>query len=59
MGCTVVLQMWSKLLSPRVFGRASGVCWRSLFTMQLKTNEFRSLFSDGLSGLAGELGCLV
>ncbi|XP_075904024.1 CCA tRNA nucleotidyltransferase 1, mitochondrial [Nelusetta ayraudi] len=44
--------MWSKLLSPRVFGRASGVCWRSLFTMQLKTNEFRSLFSDGLSGLA-------
>lgn len=24
--------------------------------MQLKTNEFRSLFSDGLNGLAGELG---
>lgn len=61
-GCAVVSQMWSRLLSPRVFGLASGGCWRSLFTMQLKTSEFQSLFSDGLNGLAGEwvaLGCDV
>uniref|UniRef100_A0A3Q4I7R8 tRNA nucleotidyl transferase, CCA-adding, 1 n=1 Tax=Neolamprologus brichardi TaxID=32507 RepID=A0A3Q4I7R8_NEOBR len=43
--------MWSRLLSPRVSGRAS-LCWRSLFTMQLKTSEFQSLFTDGLNGLA-------
>ncbi|KAM6947392.1 CCA tRNA nucleotidyltransferase 1, mitochondrial isoform 1-T2 [Lycodopsis pacificus] len=43
--------MWSRLLSPRVIGRSS-VCWRSLFTMKLKTSEFQALFSDGLKGLA-------
>ncbi|CAB1427140.1 unnamed protein product [Pleuronectes platessa] len=42
--------MWSRLLSPRVVGR-SGVCWRSLYTMQLKTSDFRSLFTEGLNGL--------
>ncbi|XP_073324478.1 CCA tRNA nucleotidyltransferase 1, mitochondrial [Pagrus major] len=43
--------MWSRLLSPRVIGR-TGLCWRSLFTMQLKTSEFQALFNDGLNGLA-------
>ncbi|XP_070815770.1 CCA tRNA nucleotidyltransferase 1, mitochondrial [Chaetodon trifascialis] len=42
--------MW-RVLSPRVIGRI-GLCWRSLFTMQLKTSEFQSLFSDGLNELA-------
>ncbi|XP_034441679.1 CCA tRNA nucleotidyltransferase 1, mitochondrial [Hippoglossus hippoglossus] len=42
--------MWSRLLSPRVVGRA-GVWWRSLYTMQLKTSDFRSLFTEGLNGL--------
>ncbi|XP_060925866.1 CCA tRNA nucleotidyltransferase 1, mitochondrial [Limanda limanda] len=42
--------MWSRLLSPRVVGRA-GVWWRSLNTMQLKTSDFRSLFTEGLNGL--------
>ncbi|XP_053301828.1 CCA tRNA nucleotidyltransferase 1, mitochondrial [Pleuronectes platessa] len=42
--------MWSRLLSPRVVCR-SGVCWRSLYTMQLKTSDFRSLFTEGLNGL--------
>ncbi|XP_022600710.1 CCA tRNA nucleotidyltransferase 1, mitochondrial [Seriola dumerili] len=43
--------MWSRILSPRVIGRA-GFYWRSLYTMQLKTSEFQSLFTDGLTGLA-------
>ncbi|XP_029287926.1 CCA tRNA nucleotidyltransferase 1, mitochondrial [Cottoperca gobio] len=43
--------MWSRLLSRRVIGRTAN-CWRSLSTMQLKTSEFRSLFSDGLTELA-------
>ncbi|XP_062271637.1 CCA tRNA nucleotidyltransferase 1, mitochondrial isoform X2 [Scomber scombrus] len=43
--------MWSRILSPGVIGRTS-FCWRSLFTMQLKTSEFQSLFTDGLNGLA-------
>ncbi|KAE8297932.1 CCA tRNA nucleotidyltransferase 1, mitochondrial [Larimichthys crocea] len=43
--------MWSRLLGPRVIGR-TGLCWRSLFTMRLKTSEFQSLFNDGLNGLA-------
>nr|XP_046240699.1 CCA tRNA nucleotidyltransferase 1, mitochondrial [Scatophagus argus] len=43
--------MWSRLLNPRAIGRAR-LCLRSLFTMQLKTCEFQSLFSDGLNGLA-------
>uniref|UniRef100_A0A672I0X7 tRNA nucleotidyl transferase, CCA-adding, 1 n=1 Tax=Salarias fasciatus TaxID=181472 RepID=A0A672I0X7_SALFA len=42
--------MWSRLLGPRGIGR-TGVCWRSLFTMQLKTSEFQSLFTEGLNGL--------
>lgn len=37
-----------------MIGRA-GFCLRSVFTMQLKTSEFQSLFSDGLNGLAGEM----
>ncbi|XP_068450887.1 CCA tRNA nucleotidyltransferase 1, mitochondrial [Clinocottus analis] len=43
--------MWSMLLNPRVIGRAS-FCWRTLFTMKLKTSEFQSVVSDGLNGLA-------
>ncbi|XP_029357554.1 CCA tRNA nucleotidyltransferase 1, mitochondrial isoform X3 [Echeneis naucrates] len=43
--------MWSRVLSPRVICR-TGLFWRSLFTMQLKTSEFQSLFTDGLTGLA-------
>ncbi|XP_042352813.1 LOW QUALITY PROTEIN: CCA tRNA nucleotidyltransferase 1, mitochondrial [Plectropomus leopardus] len=43
--------MWSRILSPRIIGR-TGFYWRGLFTMQLKTSEFQSLFTDGLSGLA-------
>ncbi|KAM4588503.1 CCA tRNA nucleotidyltransferase 1, mitochondrial [Odontesthes bonariensis] len=42
--------MWSRLLSPRVISRTSS--WRSFFTMRLKTDEFQSLFTDGLNGLA-------
>ncbi|XP_037535227.1 CCA tRNA nucleotidyltransferase 1, mitochondrial [Nematolebias whitei] len=41
--------MWCRL-SVCVVNRA--VCIRNLFTMRLKTDEFRSLFTDGLSGLA-------
>ncbi|XP_029990896.1 CCA tRNA nucleotidyltransferase 1, mitochondrial [Sphaeramia orbicularis] len=43
--------MWSRLLSPGLFSR-TGFCVRSLYTMQLKTTEFQSLFTDGLNGLA-------
>ncbi|XP_049434726.1 CCA tRNA nucleotidyltransferase 1, mitochondrial [Epinephelus fuscoguttatus] len=43
--------MWCRILSPRIVGR-TGFCWRSLFTMQLKTSEFQSLFTEGLNGLA-------
>lgn len=43
--------MWSRLLSPGLFGR-TGFGWRSLYTMQLKTSEFQSLFTDGLNGIA-------
>ncbi|XP_070701265.1 CCA tRNA nucleotidyltransferase 1, mitochondrial [Pempheris klunzingeri] len=43
--------MWSRTLGPRVISGA-GFCWRSLFTMRLKTSEFQSLFNDGLNGLA-------
>lgn len=48
------LQMWSRILSPRVISR-TGVYWKSLYTMQLKTSEFQSLFNDGLNGLAGDM----
>eukprot|EP00066_Takifugu_rubripes_P023431 XP_011612697.1 PREDICTED: CCA tRNA nucleotidyltransferase 1, mitochondrial [Takifugu rubripes] len=47
--------MWSKLLRSHVTAR-SGFCWRRLFTMQLKTSEFQSLFTDGLNGLAELFG---
>ncbi|KAM3878518.1 CCA tRNA nucleotidyltransferase 1, mitochondrial [Diretmus argenteus] len=43
--------MWGRILRPHVICR-SGLIWRSLFTMQLKTSEFQSLFTDGLNGLA-------
>ncbi|XP_071779077.1 CCA tRNA nucleotidyltransferase 1, mitochondrial [Centroberyx gerrardi] len=43
--------MWGRLLRPQLIGRP-GLFWRSLFTMQLKTSEFQSLFTDGLNGLA-------
>lgn len=49
--------MWVKLfLNPRFINRVH-LTWshRSLFTMQLKTKEFESLFTDGLVGLAGKL----
>ncbi|CAN9512559.1 unnamed protein product [Ophioblennius macclurei] len=42
--------MWSRILSPRGFA-GTRACWRSLFTMKLKTNEFQSLFTEGLNGL--------
>ncbi|XP_069570455.1 CCA tRNA nucleotidyltransferase 1, mitochondrial [Brachyistius frenatus] len=43
--------MWSRLLNPCVTGGAR-FYWRSLFTMRLKTSEFRSLFTDGMNTLA-------
>ncbi|XP_029907924.1 CCA tRNA nucleotidyltransferase 1, mitochondrial [Myripristis murdjan] len=43
--------MWRRVLRPQVTGTA-GFFWRSLFTMKLKSSEFQSLFTDGLSGLA-------
>ncbi|XP_071385621.1 CCA tRNA nucleotidyltransferase 1, mitochondrial [Centroberyx affinis] len=43
--------MWGRILRPQLIGRP-GLFWRSLFTMQLKTSEFQSLFTDGLNGLA-------
>lgn len=49
--------MWAKLfLNPRFINRVH-LTWshRSLITMQLKTKEFESLFTDGLVGLAGKL----
>ncbi|XP_034068277.1 CCA tRNA nucleotidyltransferase 1, mitochondrial-like isoform X1 [Gymnodraco acuticeps] len=47
--------MWSRILKPRVIGRTA-FYWRSLFTMQLNTSEFKSLFSEGLKGLAELFG---
>lgn len=50
-------QMWARILNPELFnsriGRV-GFTWsnRNLFTMQLKTSEFQSLFTDGLNGLS-------
>ncbi|XP_062319348.1 CCA tRNA nucleotidyltransferase 1, mitochondrial [Osmerus eperlanus] len=49
--------MWGRILNPRLIGKRIGsVCFtwsnRSLFTMQLKTKEFQSLFTDGLNGIA-------
>ncbi|KAM4612988.1 CCA tRNA nucleotidyltransferase 1, mitochondrial isoform 1-T2 [Polymixia lowei] len=43
--------MLGRILSPLLTGR-SGLIRRSFFTMQLKTSEFQSLFTDGLKGLA-------
>nr|XP_020448644.1 CCA tRNA nucleotidyltransferase 1, mitochondrial isoform X2 [Monopterus albus] len=43
--------MWSRILSSHVIGRTTS-CWRSLYTMQVKTREFQSLFTEGLKGLA-------
>ncbi|CAB1353562.1 unnamed protein product [Coregonus sp. 'balchen'] len=45
--------MWGRILNPVVITRVR-LTWsaRSLFTMQLKTTEFKSLFSDGLNGIA-------
>ncbi|XP_041671699.1 CCA tRNA nucleotidyltransferase 1, mitochondrial [Cheilinus undulatus] len=42
--------MWSRILSPCLI--SGSFHWRSLFTMQLKSSEFQSLFNDGLNGLA-------
>ncbi|KAM9758635.1 CCA tRNA nucleotidyltransferase 1, mitochondrial [Menidia menidia] len=42
--------MWRRLLSHRGISRT--VTWRNLFTMRLKTEQFQSLFTDGLNGLA-------
>ncbi|XP_058487507.1 CCA tRNA nucleotidyltransferase 1, mitochondrial isoform X1 [Solea solea] len=47
--------MWSRILSPRVI-RGTRLCWRSLYTMQLKTSEFQCLFTDGLNGLVEVFG---
>ncbi|XP_043097935.1 CCA tRNA nucleotidyltransferase 1, mitochondrial [Puntigrus tetrazona] len=47
--------MWAKLfLRPSFVTRLHHLTWsrRSLVTMQLKTKEFESLFTDGLVGLA-------
>uniref|UniRef100_A0A7N8YAZ6 CCA tRNA nucleotidyltransferase 1, mitochondrial n=1 Tax=Mastacembelus armatus TaxID=205130 RepID=A0A7N8YAZ6_9TELE len=43
--------MWRRILSPPVISRTV-LFWRSLYTMQLKSSEFQSLFTDGLNGLA-------
>ncbi|MBN3326574.1 TRNT1 nucleotidyltransferase, partial [Atractosteus spatula] len=46
--------MWRQvILSTAIVGRVS-LSWsyRSLFTMQLKTKDFQSLFTDGLNGIA-------
>ncbi|XP_057701342.1 CCA tRNA nucleotidyltransferase 1, mitochondrial isoform X2 [Corythoichthys intestinalis] len=45
------IYMWSRILRPIV---ADKTCfwWRSLFTMQLKSSEFKVLFTDGLNELA-------
>ncbi|XP_066554256.1 CCA tRNA nucleotidyltransferase 1, mitochondrial isoform X2 [Amia ocellicauda] len=46
--------MWRRVFLRRtVVGRVS-LAWsfRSLFTMQVKTKEFQSLFTDGLNGIA-------
>ncbi|KAI4826473.1 CCA tRNA nucleotidyltransferase 1, mitochondrial [Pseudochaenichthys georgianus] len=47
--------MWSRILKPRVIDRTA-FYWRSLFTMQLKTSEFKSLFSEGLKELTELFG---
>ncbi|XP_046882368.1 CCA tRNA nucleotidyltransferase 1, mitochondrial [Hypomesus transpacificus] len=49
--------MWGRILNARLIGNRIGsvsFTWsnRSLFTMQLKTKEFQSLFTDGLNGIA-------
>ncbi|KAM4740653.1 CCA tRNA nucleotidyltransferase 1, mitochondrial isoform 2-T2 [Anableps anableps] len=41
--------MWSRFVRPALICTS---VWRSLFTMRLKTNEFQSLFTDGLNGIA-------
>ncbi|XP_014908956.1 CCA tRNA nucleotidyltransferase 1, mitochondrial isoform X2 [Poecilia latipinna] len=41
--------MWSRFFRPVVISHS---VWRSLFTMRLKTSEFKSLFTDGLNGIA-------
>ncbi|KAJ7983936.1 hypothetical protein DPEC_G00368950, partial [Dallia pectoralis] len=46
--------MWRRILNPVVVGTVR-LTWRSLYTMQLKTKEFQSLFSDGLNGIADEI----
>ncbi|XP_074529474.1 CCA tRNA nucleotidyltransferase 1, mitochondrial-like [Halichoeres trimaculatus] len=43
--------MWNRIVSPCLLSRLH-VLRRSLFTMQLSSSEFKSLFSDGLNGLA-------
>ncbi|XP_053724292.1 CCA tRNA nucleotidyltransferase 1, mitochondrial isoform X1 [Synchiropus splendidus] len=43
--------MWRRIFSSKTPRRA-GLCWRSLFTMKLETSEFKSLFTEGLTGLA-------
>ncbi|XP_049589730.1 CCA tRNA nucleotidyltransferase 1, mitochondrial isoform X2 [Syngnathus scovelli] len=43
--------MWSRILRFSVPGRTC-LSWRSLFTMQLKSSEFKVLFTDGLNELA-------
>lgn len=49
--------MWAKLFLRPSFINRVHLTWslRSLVTMQLKTKEFESLFTDGLVGLAGKL----
>ncbi|KAA8593504.1 hypothetical protein FQN60_009620 [Etheostoma spectabile] len=47
--------MWSRTSCLLGVGRTS-FYRRSLFTMQLKTSEFQSLFTEGLSGLAELFG---
>ncbi|XP_051562288.1 CCA tRNA nucleotidyltransferase 1, mitochondrial-like [Myxocyprinus asiaticus] len=46
--------MWARVLLRPTLIRQINLTWshRSLFTMQLKTKEFKSLFTDGLVGLA-------
>uniref|UniRef100_A0AAZ3QQJ9 Poly A polymerase head domain-containing protein n=1 Tax=Oncorhynchus tshawytscha TaxID=74940 RepID=A0AAZ3QQJ9_ONCTS len=45
--------MWGRILNPVVISRVRLTSsFRSLLTMQLKTTEVQSLFSDGLNGIA-------
>ncbi|XP_048109733.1 CCA tRNA nucleotidyltransferase 1, mitochondrial isoform X1 [Alosa alosa] len=45
--------MWGRIFLNPTVGRALVWTRRHFFTMQLKTKDFQSLFTDGLNGIAG------